>query len=325
MKGTSTEIESIVKKEITVLFVAKEGKTGSFKPVVQNQLSSLIGNENRIRFISFPVRGKGIKSYFLSILPFLKLLKKEKPNLVHAHYSFSGILASLVALRTPVVVSLMGSDVEARNISRLLILLFSKFIWKVTIVKSESLKKKMGLASLRVIPNGVDVHRFLPDSQEKCKDKLGWDNSKQQLLFLADPKRREKNFSLAQSAFKSLNNSKVELKVIYDVELSEIPIYLNAADVVLLSSLWEGSPNIIKEALSCNRPIVSTNVGDVSHLIEGVDGCFISQSNTNNFANKISQALEFQETNGRERIYDLGYDSNSISDLLKGLYVQYAK
>jgi glycosyltransferase involved in cell wall biosynthesis len=314
-----------VKKDLTVLFVAREGSKGFFKPVVQNQLSSLMENEKKIRFISFAIRGKGMKAYFFSILPLLKLLRKEKPNLVHAHYSFSGIIASLVAFRTPVIVSLMGSDIEAKNISRLLILLFSKFSWKATIVKSNSLKEKMGLEGLWVIPNGVDVNRFLPRDQEQCKDKLGWDKSKQQLLFLADPNRREKNFILTQAAYKYLNNSNVELKVIYDVESSKIPTYLNAADVVLLSSLWEGSPNIIKEALSCNRPIVSTNVGDVSHLIAGVDGCFISSSNANDFADKVVQALRFQHVKGRERIYALGYDSNSISDLIKGLYVQFAK
>ena len=54
-----------------------------------------------------------------------------------------------------------------------------------------------------------------------------------------------------------------------------IPYYMNSADCILFTSIQEGSPNVIKEALACNIPIVSTNVGDVKERLETIDGCFV--------------------------------------------------
>ena len=74
-----------------------------------------------------------------------------------------------------------------------------------------------------------------------------------------------------------------------------MPIYYNAADVILLTSLWEGSPNVIKEAMACNRPIVATDVGDVRWLLGTLQGCFTTGFNGKEIAKKLKLALIFSK------------------------------
>jgi len=96
---------------------------------------------------------------------------------------------------------------------------------------------------------------------------------------------------------------------------------LNAADLLLSTSLWEGSPNIIKEAMACNCPIVSTDVGDVKWLLDGVEGCFITTNDPNDIANKIRKALDIKgKTKGREKLISLGLDSKNIAKKIVSVY-----
>jgi len=183
------------------------------------------------------------------------------------------------------------------------------------------MKLALGIDKVEVIPNGVDLDIFRPMNKNDCRKELGWDIGNKIILFAADPKRPEKNFSLAKKATETLNIQDVELKVVYPVPHKDIPIYLNAADLLLSTSLWEGSPNIIKEAMACNCPIVSTNVGDVKWLLDGVEGCFITTKDPKDVADKIEKALNFRgKTMGREKLISLGLDSEHIAKKIIQVY-----
>jgi len=99
---------------------------------------------------------------------------------------------------------------------------------------------------------------------------------------------------------------------------------MNAANLLVLTSFHEGSPNVIKESMACNLPIVSTNVGDVKQVIERVDGCFLAGYETAEFSQKLKLALDFSmktgRTKGRERILESGLDSESIAERLIDVY-----
>jgi glycosyltransferase involved in cell wall biosynthesis len=308
-----------------IVFLAKAGKPDLFKPVVQNQYDALASFQDEHDLFPLPIVGSGYLAYLKSIPYLFQKLRKIKPDLIHAHYSFSGIMAALVANKIPVVTSLMGSDIEAKNYWLMVIRFYSKRIWKATIVKSDSLKTKLDLNKLEVLPNGVDLARFYPMDIQMCKEKLNWHTIKKQVLFLADPARKEKNITLIEKACQILNREDIELKVVNNIAPADVSTFLNAADVVLLSSLWEGSPNIIKEAMACNRPIVSTPVGDVKELFDGVSGVFISSYDPTAYAEEILRALDFKESHGRERIQQLGLDSNSVSQKLLSIYLKYGK
>lgn len=287
-------------------------------PFIKVQAESLTKLGHTIDY--YPVKGKGLWGYLSNITKISKFIKQGDYDIVHSHYSFCGIVSAL-ATEKPVVCSLMGSDVKKSGLWRFIIKYFIMHKWKRTIVKSKDMKLTLGIDKVEVIPNGVDLDIFRPMNKNDCRKELGWDIGNKIILFAADPKRPEKNFSLAKKTTETLNIQDVELKVVYPVPHKDIPIYLNAADLLLSTSLWEGSPNIIKEAMACNCPIVSTNVGDVKWLLDGVEGCFITTNDPKDVADKIKKALNFKgRTKGRDKLISLGLDSEHIAKKIIKVY-----
>ena len=129
---------------------------------------------------------------------------------------------------------------------------------------------------------------------------------KKYILFASNPARPEKNFALAKQTIENLNNDKIELKVVYDVDHKLMPIYLNAADVLLLTFKWEGSPNIVKEVIACNIPVVATKVDDIDYLFGNTEGDYYTDPDPDKLAGKINYILNNEiNTNNRQRIIDL--------------------
>jgi glycosyltransferase involved in cell wall biosynthesis len=104
-----------------------------------------------------------------------------------------------------------------------------------------------------------------------------------------------------------------------DVPHEEVPLWLNAADVVLLTSTHEGSPNAVKEALACNVPIVSVEVGDVRERIDGVEGCHCAAATPPDLAAKLAEVLERGErVRGREQVLELSLPT--VARRLRAIY-----
>lgn len=299
-----------------ILFVSSGNTKNGISPIVQNQGISLKDIGHDISF--FTIKGKGIKGYLGHIFILRKFLKNKSYDVVHAHYSLSAITASLAGTK-PLVVSLMGSDIKASVILKYCIKLFKIIFWKKVIVKSSDMKISANLKDVDVVPNGVDFEKFQPMEREKALGITGWNPEKKHILFPANPKRKEKNYKLAKEAFERMNDDTVELHVLIDVPNELMPLYLNASDVILLTSLWEGSPNVIKEAMACNCKIVSVPVGDVKKVIADTLNCFIVKFNIEEVSLKLIKALSLpRKTNGREKIGHL--DSNIIAKQLITIY-----
>lgn len=307
---------------IKVLFVSSGNSNNGISPIVKSQGESLKSNGVDIHY--FNIRGKGFKGY-LSNIKLIKASQKEiQPDLIHAHYSLTAILSSLAGAK-PLIVSLMGSDVKTKLWFRLVLWFFYKFYWKKTIVKSAEMKLLLKFKHVHIIPNGVDTSKFKPLCKYECQDKLNWESNKIHILFPADPSRYVKNFGLAKKSVDRLKkNYIIELHTLTDVSHNKIPVYINAADVILLSSLWEGSPNVIKESMACNRPIVATNVGDVQWLFGNSEGHYLTSFEEEDVVKKIGKAIEFSkkngETQGKKRIIELNLDSNSTSRKIIEIY-----
>lgn len=304
-----------------VLFVSS-GNSGSVSPIIKNQGDSLA--RAGVDIIYYLIKGKGIKGYFKSIIPLRRYLKNNSFDAIHAHYSLSAFVASLAGAKH-LIVSLMGSDVKSSKCYKFLIRFFASFFsWKSIIVKSQDMYDDLGIIKAVIIPNGVDTERFKPMDKEGCQKKLSWDISKKHILFTSNPDRIEKNYKLALDSVNLIKNYEVELHYMKGVPNEETPIWYNAADVVLLTSLWEGSPNAIKEATVCNRPIVSTDVGDVRWNIGDTRGCYICSYEPQDCAVKIKQALMFSEnekaTNGRKHIDELGLDNKMVAKKIIEIY-----
>jgi len=301
-----------------VLFVSSGNSAGGISPIVLNQGESLRSYGIDVQY--YTICGKGLKGYLKSIPDLRKIWKKGSFDAVHAHYSLSAMTASLAGCH-PLVVSLMGSDVMSKGLWRLTIRLFYHFFWANCIVKSNGMKEKLGLRNVEVIPNGVDCNVYKPLDKNECLHKLGWDESRRYILFAADPSRYEKNYKLALTAYNLLNNPDIEMKIVTGVPNKEMPVYYNAADIVLMTSRWEGSPNVIKEAMACNVPIVSTDVGDVRWILGDTANCQFANPEAQDIARKVMNALNgTKRSNGRDRIFHLELDAESIARSIIHMY-----
>lgn len=230
------------------------------------------------------------------------------PDLVHVMYG--GVMSAVVTRaihERPVLVSFCGSDLLGSSggaveklSGRFGVVASKRAAVRAAgiVVKSENLLNALprGIDDCRVwiLPNGVDLRLFRPRDRLECQRGLGWNPSRRHVLFPADPTRPEKRFALAEACVARLNESgaDVDLHVLKDVPHREVPSWLNAASAILMTSTHEGSPNAVKEALACNVPVVSVDVGDVRARIGGIDGCFIADPTPEDLAANLGHVFE---------------------------------
>ena len=301
---------------------------------IKTQIDSLkdIGIEvDTFEVNSWP--GKKI-NYFLAFFKLKKILKNNQYDLIHAHYIYSGLIA-VSQRRVPIVYSYMGSEILGTpdisgkltllgRINILLSRLLQYFVDEI-IVKSENLLEKLDPnLSINVIPNGVNFNAFKPMDKTECRKKLGLSKHNKIVLFLGKTDDPRKNYSLAQSSIEYLNfysNQKINIELIAPNSIApeEVPVYMNASDVLLQTSLWEGSPNVIKEAMACNIPIVSTDVGDVKKVIMNTRGCFLTEFDSQSISRAIDNAIYFNSrTIGRSDIQHLRIER--VAKTIKSIY-----
>ena len=260
---------------------------------VEQQIVGLrrIGLDVDVMFVN---RGEGgMGSYFTMGAELQNRIEHFQPDVVHIMYG--GVLAERVTRIVkdrPTVVSFCGSDLLGERLSgplRRIISEYGVFASHIAarravgvVVKSRNLEEALPAtvdrSKVRIIPNGIDLERFRPLEQVDCRKKLGWNANKFHVLFPANSGDPCKRPYLAQAAVEAANRSglNAEMHQLQGVPHEEVPTWLNASDVVLLTSLHEGSPNVIKEALACDVPVVSLDVGDVRERISGTDGCHIA-------------------------------------------------
>lgn len=302
-----------------VLFVCSGNSKFGISPILQNQSDSLKAKGIAVDF--FLIKGKGITGYLKGAKILRKKINKNKYDVIHAHYLFSAITATLAGAK-PLVVSLMGSDINSSKFNRRLAEFFNKLSWAALIVKSDQMKASLKNTDAMVIPNGVNFQKFKTIDREVSLQFTGWDRNKKNVLFAANPIKWVKNYQLARQSVSELKDNSVNLNYLENVPNDDIPFYMNAADVVLLTSRWEGSPNVIKEAMACARPIVCTDVGDVKELLEDTEGCYVADHNSKSVSKALKEALKFKgSTNGRKNIERLREEiiADKIIELYKNL------
>ena len=301
-----------------VLFVFRGYGITKENSVVDFQRNTIINDTCSID--SFPIPNGGIWGYLQSFFKLRSHTRKNSYDIIHAHYSFSGYI-SVLATNRPVICSLMGSDVlRLGTLGKIIVRFFSMYIWHTTIVKSKEMLKLVNNAFY--LPNGVEINNFRELDRNTCIERVGFSSSNVNIIFVAqNPQSYIKNHTLAEKSVKCLNDSRVVLHTISNISFDTLPYYYNAADLLLLTSISEGSPNVIKEAMACNCPIVSTDVGDVRFIVGDTEGCFISHSNEYNLAEGIKEVLsKGKRTKGRDRIIQLRLDADGIASKLRDLY-----
>jgi teichuronic acid biosynthesis glycosyltransferase TuaC len=313
---------------LKVLFVSSGNKDIPVNPFIKNQGESL--KDNGIDVNYFFVNGKGIFGYLKNVSKLRREITKNGYNIIHAHYTYSGWLALLTFSGIPVILSFMGSDVYGSvdsqgrpllkgRVNYFLSKLIQPFVEQI-IVKSKNLSKYVYLKNkMSIIPNGVNFKVFKSINKDTARDNINIISNKKQILFLGKKSNLIKNFSLVTDSLMYLNKNEYELMPFdYPVPKEKIPLYINAADVVVLTSYLEGSPNIVKESMACNVPVVSVDVGDVKEVIGNTKGCFVTEYNPRDFSEKIKLAVNFDKTTGRDKISNL--EINLVANQIIRIY-----
>ncbi len=298
-----------------ILFVSSGNSMGGISPIIKSQGESLKKEGVDIDF--FTIKNKGFKGYLKSISILKSYIKKEEYSIIHAHYGLSAIVAFFAKKKEKMVVSFMGDDLVGANdysgrvttISRLIIVLnkfFARYFFHYNIVKSKEMLDVLSLPNSMVISNGVNYKRFYEIDKIDARKYFNEGVDAKRVLFCSNPDRPEKNYKLAKEAMDLLEEKNIELKHLDGIEQDRLVYHYNAADCLLLTSFHEGSPNVVKEAMACNIPVVSTNVGDVNEVIRSTGGCYVTSFEPKDVANKLKRALAFNKrTKGREDIKHL--------------------
>jgi teichuronic acid biosynthesis glycosyltransferase TuaC len=306
------------------VLIVCSGKQNKISPFVADQVMAL--NTLDITTEYFTINSKGILGYLKCLPRLLNHIKKYNPNLIHAHYGLSGLLAVLQR-KLPVVVTYHGSDVRNKRV-RPLSWLASRLSTANIFVAKEMLQLMPSPNSF-VIPCGVDMELFKPIKQSEARKEFVLNPDKKYILFASGFDNAVKNYPLAKEAVSLLKNKNIELLELKGFSRIQVSHIMNATDMVLITSFTEGSPQFVKEAMTCNRPIVSTDVGDVRWLFGDSEGHFITSYDVNNVLESIEKALAYcktkKSTQGRQRIIDLELDSESIAKRLIALYNQALK
>jgi glycosyltransferase involved in cell wall biosynthesis len=226
-------------------------------------------------------------------------------DLVHANYGLVGPLALAQPVR-PVVLTLWGSELMSDSAwldrwSRLAVRHSD-----AVVVPSERLAAELD-APHDLVPFGVDTELFRPIDRETARERVGWDDDRRHVLFPYDPTREVKDFPRAQRVVGQLPEE-VVLEPLSGVPYEEVPYYMNASDALLVTSERESGPMVVKEAAACNVPVVSTDVGFASEVLEGVRNSYVADTDTGLVDALEAVLRDGGRGDGRRTVDTLGVD-----------------
>jgi glycosyltransferase involved in cell wall biosynthesis len=241
-------------------------------------------------------------------------------DLIHAQWGQSA--PTVLPTRLPLVVTFRGGEGEGivgddgrYTVSGEVLRLVSSYVARRAdelVVVSAHMREYLPNRRTHVIPSGLDFSRFPLMPKEDARRQLGLPQDKRLVLFAGNPDEARKRHPLAAQVVARLpTDAAAELVVMWRVPHDRVPLYMNACDALLFVSMYEGSPNVVKEALACNLPVVSVAVGDVGERLDGVAGCTVCEtSDPDRLAMALAGTLRRgQRCDGRSAVQNLNEET----------------
>lgn len=233
----------------------------------------------------------------------------EEYDVVHIN---SGVVAPLGVLQPerPLVMTFWGDDLLGSRLAGLQSELTKLCATQSdhVIVRSQEMKDALP-CDATIIPSGVDTSLFEPIAQQDARKAVGWGASARHVIFPYHKGHKKKRYSTAKETVERANElfeDPIRLQAVHDADHDEMPLYYNAADVLLLTSLREGSPNTVKEAMACNLPVVSTDVGDTRERLRPVNNSIVCSTDEELVDALVTVLKTNDRSDGREYVGEVG-------------------
>ena len=238
---------------------------------VRDQVAEVRARGVEVDEFGFP---RGRSNYLPATRRLRALLRRERYDLVHAHYGLAGWVARAAGAR-PLLVTFHGTDVRHPIVGPL----SRRLAWRADLVAAVSRALfaeedgRPGLPAVpgsAVLPCGPELGRFAPTPRAAARAALGLEPEGRYLLFPANPGRAEKRHDRAAALAEAAGAT---LLTGGSIEPEAMSTWMNAADAVLVTSDYEGFGMAAIEALACDVPVLSTPVGVAPYLLAGIEGC----------------------------------------------------
>jgi glycosyltransferase involved in cell wall biosynthesis len=281
--------------------------------------------ENEVYFIN----GRSSKwNYFKSIAEIKNILASKQFDVIHVHYGLSALFLLFFKPSVPVVVTLHSGELFQKKgyinhfFQKNITLSIIRNVKKVIVLNDDMIRLlDRHKSKLVKIPCGTDLGYFKETSTKNAKHKFT-------IGFPGNKARPEKNHPLFQEIVNRLAPyCDIEVIEFHNLKRDDVVANLNKIDLLLMTSTIEGSPQIVKEALACNRPIISTAVGDLTDLLDGVEHCEVIHSfDPEDFVLPIKKIIDLpaaeRKSNGRAHLLKIGLDAQNVSKSVYELYEQ---
>ena len=246
-------------------------------------------------------------------------------DVIHCHHALAAVLLTMTGAPLFKKCVLSYQNDPTNEWGDKMFQVFNHLKFKRFIIKNPSpyLKNKKFV----YLPNGCNHDFFYPINMKECREKLGWDMDKQYIIYMDSNKgvrtqKRKDRFDDVIALLNSKYGWNAEEVVMRNVDRPLVPLYLNAANMHLISSDFEGSPNSVKECMCCNTPVVSTDVGNVREMIGDSEGAYVTNSfEASELAECCDKVLKSKVAfEGRDKFLAKGYGMATVAEKLKKIY-----
>jgi glycosyltransferase involved in cell wall biosynthesis len=284
-----SEKSEMTEAALRILFVAPGALVGSHMPFVRREAEALRAAGHQVEVFGFDNRSYLPWRFAGQFMQLRAAIRRLRPDVVHAQFGkFNALIAAAAAGRIPLVISFRGTDVNhntrysrLRSALGLAATQLAAYAASGLVCVSREIRDKVWACRRRpsiVVPTGVDLRTFVAGDRRLARARLGFGAEERVVLFNAGRNPAVKDPQLAAAAVEDARQRLGEIRyVVLDgtAQPDQIPVYMNAADCLLVTSHTEGSPTVVQEAMACNLPVVSVDVGDVRERLAGVRHCSV--------------------------------------------------
>ncbi len=242
-----------------------------------DEITKTIACEHDLYYIN--AREKGSMEYLFSMFNIPLKIIKHKYDIIHIHYGLSALFLSIYKPMAKVYLTLHGSDILEKQGKNLQVYVTKFLLKRVDKVFIQSKEMEPIIRpfnkNYEILPCGVNTDFFKPDRKIKNDERT------KTVIFPGNRSAHVKNYSVFEKVIgylKEQSSFLIKQEFIDNLSREEVRDILNTGDCLLMTSISEGSPQVVKEALSCGLPVVSVPVGDVPFMIESVPHCYISKT-----------------------------------------------